>query len=212
MNKLLLLCLLLATRPAAAQVWTRLSTGAEVGWWVYDLGLTDTLPAAHRGYDRTRLSLVWPLSLAGGYWRGQWYLGGEVAFRLLDDYLMVGGDNRRGAQNRYRIAAPGRDRIPIWQAGVELVWEGIQTPRVALGPALSLGTFWPIHAHPRRETFRWHLTQVYGIRCRVPLRQGFHLTICPTYTDLLITTRSPYRREKHNIYDVGCSLGLLWQR
>ncbi|MEM7374649.1 MAG: hypothetical protein AAF587_39020 [Bacteroidota bacterium] len=207
----LLLVMMLCPMLLQAQslpIHVELGAGAGAGWWVYNKGLTDTLPSIHRGYDRTHLSMVWPTEIAVSYSHKQWEWGLALGQRTLSDNQMIGSDHRRGRSRKYTISVEGKKNVPIQH--LSLFGRGYLLKRrhVWIGASGSIGVFYMVHQHPQKFSFRKHIAQEIGIVHLIWLSPHLALTIHPQVSNYRITTESPFDGEKHNIYSLAARVGV----
>lgn len=210
-HRFLLICLLCMSSLVCAQKGGfsfEIGTGMGAGWWVYDKGVTDTLPSIHRGYDRTHLAAMWPSELSGIYTAGRWSVGLGIGYLFLDDKRMVGSEHRRGRSRKYNVAAKDRAGIFIRHANLQGQYYLIQNARLSLGAQLRVGLFQMVHAHPRASTFRLHLSQEFGLVHLIPLTSHFSLYIRPQFSNFRIWTADGFDGERHNVYSLSGVIGL----
>jgi hypothetical protein len=199
-------------QPLSAQdlrLNVELSSGAAVGWWVYDKGFTDTLPQLHRGFDRTHLSFVLPVDFSVTLQQQRWEFGLGAGYRQLQDDQMVASDHRRGARNTYYITERNTN-ILFFQAFGQLRYELLQFPRFSLAPSIKLGRFWVRHTHPQAATFRQQWVREIGLMARFKLLPRLEYWFMPQYADQLITVPNSHVGERHNIYTIGILAGLRY--
>jgi len=203
----LLFCLSLSGQELSWRI--SLEAGIGAGWWVYDKGLTDTLPHIHRGYDRTHLSFLIPQSMSIGLEYRNLSLGIQAGRSKLEDTRMVSSDHRRGSYNKYSIAAEGLEDIPMHHLGGELGYKLVNRPGFTFVPTLILGGLWLEASHPEVQAFDQRFYRAGELRFIVKLYPKVDLLLFPRYTNILLMDRSnPYENSHHNIYGIGLHAGL----
>lgn len=202
------LCLPILIFAQKGQFSLEIGTGMGAGWWVYDKGITDTLPSIHRGYDRTHLAAVWPSELSGLYTYKRWSVGLGLGYLFLDDKRMVGSEHRRARSRKYNVAAKDRAGISIRHVHVQGQYYLIQNSRLWLGAQLRVGLFQMIHAHPRASTFRLHLSREIGLAHLIPLTSRLTFYIRPQFSNFRIWTADGFEGERHNVYGLSGIVGI----
>lgn len=203
-----LLCLSGCMYAQKREFSLEIGTGMGAGWWVYDKGLTDTLPSIHRGYDRTHLAAMWPSEFTGIYTNKRWSVGLGIGYLFLDDKRMIGSEHRRGRSRKYNVAAKDRKGITIRHVHLQGRYFLIENDRLGLGMQVRVGLFQMIHAHPRASTFRLHLSQEVGLIHLIPLTSHFTFYIRPQFSNFRIWTAEGFEGERHNVYSLSGVVGL----
>ena len=213
MNSLSKILLLFAFLPLAlpAQVAIQVGGGTAVGWMIYHNGLSDDPEPQSLGYDRTYVSLLLPIEGEVSWTNGNLRLGLGISHTIMYDETMIGSTDRRGNRNRYRVSPPDKTLLfdAAWLSGS---WQLPHEGKLALRPALRIGTFRSNITHPAWPTLgpRWLL--VPGIDISYPLSQRLDLWVCPQYFHLWRNDSNLSRsKESLHLYSLDVRLGLrLW--
>lgn len=146
-TRLLLVLLLIVPSAGIAQIGLRGGSGIGVGWMIYHNGLSTDGLNQSMGYDRTYVSLLFPVE-AEIVWKSDRLQLGMGAMRtVMYDDVMIGTTDRRGDRNRYRVAPAGENLLyeGAWISGS---WTLNPTNRILISPGARIGTFRSNTTHP----------------------------------------------------------------
>ncbi|MEO0898855.1 MAG: hypothetical protein AAFY71_20750 [Bacteroidota bacterium] len=207
---LALFCCLVISSIHGQNKWSvQLDTGVGAGWWVYDKGLTDTLPNIHRGYDRTHLAFIFPVSMGLRYQHKNLTLGMQLGIASLRDDRMVASDHRRGDFNKYSISTDELEGVPLAQVAAQLGYVMVSGKRLELTPIVYGGFNWTWHDHPEVAEFNQRIYRAVDLQFRIKLASHLSLLLFPRYTNILLReSDTPYESSKHNVYAIGLHTGL----
>lgn len=145
-NVLMLLLMGLPTM-GFAQIGIRAGSGIGVGWMIYHNGLSTDGLNQSLGYDRTYVSLLFPVEAEILWKSGRLELGAGAMRTIMYDDFMIGTTDRRGDKNRYRVAPADQNLLyeGVWLSGA---WILNPTNRIHISPGLRIGTFRSNTIHP----------------------------------------------------------------
>lgn len=208
----LLLLPIFSFSQSSPQFFLQISSGADIGWWIYDKGQTDTLPTIHRGYDRTHLAAIYPIEIEAGIKAQRWTFAAGYSRRTLEDNVMIGSDHRRGDRNKYKIIQD-KSYIPLHTYHAQAAYSLVQKRRFSMGFQLRVGGFSLTHDHPRKAYFHHQWMYETALPIYLDISRQLQFMFRPRYAQLNISTKgSTYNGEKHGIYSVGATGGLrfIW--
>lgn len=168
---------------SVAQIGIKAGSGIGIGWMIYHNGISTDGTNQSLGYDRTYVSVLFPLE-AEILWKADRLQIGIGAMRtIMYDDVMIGSTDRRGDKNRYRVAPDGENLLyeGIWLSGS---WTLNPTHHIQVSPGLRLGTFRSNTIHPAWNLLgpSWLVTPKVDITWR--LYQNLSAWISPQYIHL----------------------------
>lgn len=183
--------------------------GLGAGWWVYDKGLTDTLPQIHRGYDRTHLSFLTHQSLSVAYSTPRFMIGIQGGINTLEDPTMVGSDHRRGAFRRYELSRGGNEQVPLPHFAAKIGVNLINKEKFRLTPIAVLGANWVQAFHSEVMEFDRRFYRAGELQFAISVFPNLNLLLYPRFTNILLKDSNvPFEHAKHNVYGISLHTGL----
>ena len=187
-----------------SQLSIELSSGADLGWWVYDKGLR--ADGTDAGYDRTHLALSIPAEASLMYQFGKWSVGVGYSQRWLDDNLLIGSEDRRGDRTRYFITENFED-ILTRHLSLSGRYHWLQKKRFQMYARVQLGSFRSnVSIRDGAELTR-HFWYELSLDQQFQLIGPVQLTIRPRFTRMLINTADPH--QSHQLITIGLAAGLI---
>jgi hypothetical protein len=180
-------------------------SGLSAGWWLYQHGYSE---AGETGWDRTHLSMLFPVGGRLEWQFPMWSVGVGFQYQLLNDDIMIAGEDRRQNRSRYFVGEKNK-AIPITQYYAQFSWRLFQSEKIRVSPLIRAGTFSIRTLHPRENDFGFKGYLDWGISHQITLLPKLDLDITPTYTTMVIVQKNPINpQEQHRIYGLGVHIGL----
>lgn len=180
-----LLILLILTIPASgfAQLGIRAGSGVGVGWMIYHNGLSTDGLSQSMGYDRTYVSLLFPIEAEVIWKSGRLQLGAGAMRTIMYDDDMIGSTDRRGDKKRYKVAPAGKNLL-YEGAWISAAWTLNPTNHILISPGVRIGTFRSNTIHPSWNLLgtAWLFTPKVDVSWE--LFDRFSLWISPQYIHL----------------------------
>ncbi len=207
---LLLLCGL-AGGGLLAQPGIQLGGGPAVGWMLYRQGMNPADPASAFRYDRTYVSLLVPVE-GELFWQiNRLGLGLGYAHTLMFDEIMIAGDDRRGARNRYRVAPEG-EKLRFDAVWFSASWHLKHRRKVELRPGIRLGTFRSNTIHPAWNRLGMPWMFAPGLDLSWTLAPGLSLWVKPQYVHLWRSdSPNSLTQEQIHTHSLDIRFGIRYQ-
>ena len=190
------------------QLRIQLLTGTETGWWVYNKGMTDTLPSIHRGYDRTHLAFMLPFELGLIYEGTKSEAGISFTWRTLYDDVLISSAHTWRRFNKYALTS-GDKQVRMIQWGLHASYKWIETPRYEFHSGLKLGGFYLLEVIAAESPFGFKWFQEILLTQKIQLSRHVSFILVPRVARMRIQLPdSPYEGARHDIYNIGFHLGL----
>ncbi|MEM6263287.1 MAG: hypothetical protein AAGI38_12320 [Bacteroidota bacterium] len=184
------------------------TTGAEIGWWIYDKGSNLEGVSNNLGWDRTHLAMMGPYEVTLLVQRERIGVGLVGGIRYLADDEMIASEHTSQIRNKYPIT---ENEESLWMnhTGIQFSYGLIHSPRFTLAPEIRLGFFDLETIHPGKDRFGvksfWQLSVVHSIK----LTPAVEAIVRPTYFQYHISVPDPVNfNERHDIYGIGVNAGI----
>lgn len=211
LRSLLLISLWMLPVLLPAQVGIKGGSGIGVGWMLYHNGLSTDGSNQSLGYDRTYVSLLFPVEGEVIWQSNRLQLGIGAMRSVMYDDNMIGSSDRRGDRNRYQVAPEGKNLLyeGLWLAGS---WVLNPRHRIQLSPGIRIGTFRSNTIHPAWDTLGPSFLVTPKVDITWPLFRNLSAWISPQYIHLW-RNDGPTSRVQENLHlhaiDIRAGF-LLW--
>ena len=200
--------ILLTSYCAATQAQTvdlEFATGMFTGWWIFDKGMSDSIPGYHEGYDRSHLSTMAPARINLIYSGERWSVGTQLGYLWLNDKELVSSVRFPDMSLKYDIA---ENALHFIQYGFQGEYTIAKGRNYQFRFHLSAGSFAAFHNHPDKEDFGTPYFWMAGITNEFDLGK-IKLVLRPEYSNLRLTYRtSNPNGKRNNVYYFGAGAGI----
>lgn len=181
------------------------SSGTDLGWWIYDTGIPQQSNTNDWGRDYTHHSLALGLGLDLLCRFDKFTLGAGVQTSWLFEDDMIGAQDSEFEFDRVDIA---EQAVNFTFYSLQASYTLIESKKYSFSPAFRYGIFQIDTVHPERDNFGAKTFLEIGFDNAVRL-SNIELIARPRYRVMKIkpeTEKNP--GEKHRIYNIGLQLGL----
>lgn len=198
---------ILAAQPTP-RLLLEMSSGVQVGWWIYNKG-SDVLGVFNNlGWDRTRNVPLISLEVEVLYQTGRLRLGVAANRGSLLAEEMIGSRDAVGIFDQYPIA---RKSVQIYKMALVVEYDLAVKGNYFFSPYLQGGTFFIQTLHPAKENFGLQTALEFGLNNQVKISR-WRLVFKPNYTLYAINPKRKIAyNEKHTINTLGLILGARYQ-
>ncbi|RMG17812.1 MAG: hypothetical protein D6730_23590 [Bacteroidetes bacterium] len=198
--------------PLTAQraEWSvEVASGAQLGWWIYELGFSDASRSWHLGYDKTHLSFAFPLQLGLYAHLPKWRLGLAYSYTWLDDDEMLRPPDTWLKRQRYAIAREGKD-VGMGQLGAVVSWRLLEVKSFHFLPYMRVGGLFLRSLHPERAGFGPAWFAEMGAELALPMGKRAQFFLRPLYQLAGFAQQgNQHFGARHRIYIWGLRSGFL---
>ncbi|MEM6803703.1 MAG: hypothetical protein AAF696_20025 [Bacteroidota bacterium] len=203
---LLLLMLPSLAQSPNSQLQFSFFSGASMGRWMYDKGLSDPVDGFHQGYDRTHLAPYVPIGLQVSYRWKKWTIGAAASISWLGDDELISSTTRIIVPREYFITDGSDIRFSNYMLFLERTL--IDRSRYKLKAAIFTGSFRSVQDHPRKDLFTGRYILDLGLTNEIYVSENWFILIRPVYKRKHIGTKdSPFIGESHEIISFGIDYG-----
>lgn len=209
LTRLVLVFLMALPTAGFSQIGLRAGSGIGVGWMIYHQGLSTDGSNQSLGYDRTYVSMLFPVEAEVIWKSGKLQIGAGAMRTVMYDDLMIGTTDRRGDKNKYKVAPPGKNLLyqGAWVSGS---WTLNPTNHIHISPGLRIGTFDSNTTHAAWNLLgpSWLFTPKVDVSWQ--LFHNLSMWVSPQYVHLWRNDGEASRVEENlHLYSIDIRAGFL---
>ncbi|MDX2302661.1 MAG: hypothetical protein NW226_07660 [Microscillaceae bacterium] len=195
---------LFAQHEITPRLILELSSGADLGWWLYQKGSVNSF--LDQGQDYTHHSATIGIELDLLYRLGRWRLGLGMSYGGFFEDEMNGTRNSEFVVDEYLITEGAA--VQFFRYNLQAEYILIQKNKFSLGPQIKYGWFEINTSHPEKENFGYRSYWEVGLQHEFKLKK-IYLFFRPKYqVSTILPKEEKQPEEKHKIYGIGLQIGL----